>query len=303
MTTSEEVLTAEIARLKREKDAVILAHNYQRGSVQDVADYVGDSLELARIASNLECECIVFCGVDFMAESAAVLNPDKSVLLPERDATCSMAMMATAEQVRAAAQGYEDVAVVAYVNTSAEVKAEADICCTSANSAKVVNSLEQRNVLFVPDKNLAAWTQRHTTKRIIPWDGYCATHHQILLGDVLAAKHEHPNAVLMVHPECRPEVCDVADVITSTSGMLRAAKTSDADEFLVGTEVGLLHTLKKQCGGKRFYPASPYAVCPSMKMTTLEGIRRALELGEHEITVKKSVVRGARLALERMLEL
>ncbi len=298
----ESTLIEEIASLKKEKDAVILAHNYQRGSVQDAADHVGDSLELARTALNLECECIVFCGVDFMAESAAVLNPDKTVLLPEKDAGCPMAMMATAEQVRAATQRYEDVAVMAYVNTSADVKAEADICCTSANSIEVVNSLEQEEVLFVPDKNLASWTQKHSSKHIIQWDGYCATHHHILLEDVLSAKHEHPSSLLMVHPECRPEVCDVADVVTSTSGMLRFAKGSDANEFIIGTEIGLLHTLKRQCQNKQFYPASPYAVCPSMKMITLESIKRALELGESTVSVEKSVQKRAKLAIERMLK-
>ncbi|MDI3487778.1 MAG: quinolinate synthase [Methanosarcinales archaeon] len=296
-------LTEKIESLKKARDAVILAHNYQRGEVQDIADYVGDSLGLARTATELECEWIVFCGVDFMAESAAVLNPDKVVVLPERDAECPMAMMATAEQVRAAKQKLEDCAVVAYVNTLAEVKAEADICCTSANSIQVVNSLDHDEVLFVPDRNLALWTQRHTKKHIIPWNGYCPTHHQIMLADVLFAKQEHPDALVMVHPECRPEVCDVADVVTSTSGMIRYAEQSEAREFIVGTEVGLLHGLKKRCPQKRFYPASEYAVCPNMKMTTLESIIRALESGEHRIKVEKSVQKGARRALERMLEL
>ncbi len=210
-----------IKQLKKEKNAIILAHNYQRGDVQDAADFVGDSFGLSKIAVSSGADTIVFCGVDFMAESAAVLNPEKTVLMPELNAQCPMAAMITPESLKLEKQKYPDAAVVCYVNTPASVKAESDICCTSSNAIKVVNSLKEKEVLFVPDKNLARYVAANTSKKIIPWNGYCPTHHLILPGDILLEMEEHPDAEVLVHPECRPDVIALADKVLSTSGMLK----------------------------------------------------------------------------------
>lgn len=291
-----------IKQLKKEKNAIILAHNYQRGDVQDIADFVGDSFGLSQQAASSDADVIVFCGVDFMAESAAILNPEKTVLMPELSAQCPMAAMITPESLRREKEKYPDAAVVCYVNTPASVKAESDICCTSANAIKVVDSLAEKEIIFVPDRNLALYVAARTEKKIIPWNGYCPTHHLILPGDILLEKEEHPEAEVLVHPECRPDVVSLADKVLSTEGMLKYAGLSTSKEFIIGTEVGLLHRLSKENPDKTFIPATRYAVCPNMKMNTLGSIIRALERNEHVIKVPESIRIKAKLALDRMLE-
>jgi quinolinate synthase len=291
----------EILALKKEQNAVILAHNYQVPAVQDIADLTGDSLELSRAAARLDAKVIVFCGVDFMAETAAILSPQKKVVLPEKGAWCPMAHMITPEQLREMKSLYPEAAVVAYVNTTAEVKAESDICCTSANGVQVVNSLEQNQVIFVPDRNLAAYVQRHTNKQIIPWNGYCYVHDHFTPDEVRSARALHPHAEVLVHPECRPEVIDAADYVFSTSGMGRHARTAFAKEFIIGTEVGMIYRLKKDNPDKEFYPLSEKAVCQNMKKTNLEKVLRALKTLEPHITVPEEIAAKARRSIERML--
>lgn len=271
--------------------------------MQDIADLVGDSLELARAAATLDSDVIVFCGVDFMAETAAILSPEKTVVLPAADACCPMAGMITAGEVRVLRQRFPDAAAVAYVNTSAEVKAESDICCTSANAVAVVESLAAEQVIFLPDRNLARYVARFTEKEILPWDGYCIVHERMTPDEVAAARRAHPDAEVLVHPECRPGVIDLADHVFSTSGMVRHACTSTAREFVIGTEVGLLHQLEKQCPGKVFYPLSNRAICVNMKKTNLPAVLRALERLKPRVTVPEDVAARARTAIERMLAL
>ena len=292
----------KIQKLKKKRNAIILAHNYQRAEVQDVADFVGDSFGLSQKAVASGADVIVFCGVDFMAESAAVLNPEKTVLMPELSAQCPMAAMITPEALKLKKQEHPEAAAVCYVNTPAAVKAESDICCTSANAIKVVNSLDEEEIIFVPDRNLALYVAANTGKKIIPWNGYCPTHHLILKGDVLLEMEEHPEAQVLVHPECRPDVVALADKVLSTSGMLKYAAQSDAHEFIIGTELGLLHRLVKENPQKKFYPATEYAVCPNMKMNTTGSIIRALEKNEHVIRVPETIRKKAKQALDRMLE-
>ncbi|MCZ7383239.1 MAG: quinolinate synthase NadA [Candidatus Methanoperedens sp.] len=291
-----------IRQLKKERNAIILAHNYQRGDVQDIADFVGDSFGLSQKAVSSGADVIVFCGVDFMAESAAVLNPEKTVLMPELSAQCPMAAMITPESLRCEKEKYPGAAVVCYVNTPASVKAESDICCTSANAVKVVNALPENEIIFVPDRNLALYVAAHTDKKIIPWNGYCPTHHLILPGDILLEKEEHPDAEILVHPECRPDVVALADQVLSTAGMLKYARQSTSKEFIIGTELGLLHRLNKENPDKTFFPATRYAVCPNMKMNTLGSIIRALTRNEHVIKIPEDIRVKAKLALDRMLE-
>ena len=291
-----------IKQLQKDRNAIILAHNYQRGDVQDIADFVGDSFGLSQEAASQDADVIVFCGVDFMAESAAILSPEKTVLMPELSAQCPMAAMITPELLRKEKEKYPDAAVVCYVNTSADVKAESDICCTSANAVKVVDSLDENEIIFAPDKNLASFVARHTNKKIIPWDGYCPTHEMILPGDILLEKEDHPDAQVLVHPECRPEVVDIADKVLSTSGMLKYANQSESKEFIIGTEIGLIHRLSLENPEKTFIPATNYAVCPNMKMNTLGSIIRALEKNEHVIEVPEGVRVKAKQALDKMLD-
>ena len=291
-----------IKQLKKEKNAIILSHNYQRGDVQDIADFVGDSFGLSQQAASSDADVIVFCGVDFMAESAAILSPEKTVLMPEINAQCPMAAMITPESLKLEKEKYPDAAVVCYVNTPASVKAESDICCTSANAIKVVDSLAEKEIIFVPDRNLALYVAAHTLKKIIPWNGYCPTHHLILPGDILLEKEEHPYAAVLVHPECRPDVVSLADKVLSTEGMLKYARLSASREFIIGTEIGLLHRLSKENPGKTFIPATRYAVCPNMKMITLQSIICALERNEHVIKVPEDTRIKAKQALDRMLE-
>ncbi len=275
----------EIQALKKERRATILAHNYQLPEVQDVADLVGDSLELSRAAARLDSEVIIFCGVDFMAETAAILSPQKRVIIPEKSAWCPMAHMITPDQLDDLKALNPGAAVVCYVNSTAEIKAKSDICCTSANGVQVVNSLAQEEVIFVPDRNLAAYIARHTDKKIIPWNGYCYVHDHFTPAEVKAARAKHPGAEVLVHPECRPEVIDQADFVYSTAGMGKHAKASDAREFIIGTEVGMIYRLKKENPEKEFYPLSENAVCQNMKKTTLEKVLRALQTLEPRVTV------------------
>ncbi|MBN1484770.1 MAG: quinolinate synthase NadA [Chloroflexia bacterium] len=295
-------LVERILALKAERDAIILAHNYQIPEIQDLADITGDSLQLARQASSIDRAVIVFCGVDFMAESAALLNPDKTVLIPSLQACCPMAAMATAEQVRDKRREYPRAAVCSYVNTSAAVKAVSDICCTSSNGVAVVRSLSEQQVLFVPDKNLGHYVSTQTDQEVILWPGYCYVHERLSLAEVKAARREYPQAVLMVHPECRPEVVAEAEVVLSTAGMLRYAAESDADSFIVGTEAGLLHPLRRENPDKHFYLAAPHMICGAMKQVTLDNLLAALQHNQHVVTVPKDVAVAARRALERMLE-
>ncbi|QSZ66185.1 quinolinate synthase NadA [Methanofollis aquaemaris] len=298
-----QTIQDEIARLKREQGAVIIAHNYQIPEVQDIADLVGDSLELARAAAGLEEETIVFCGVDFMAETAAVLAPEKRVLLPAVDALCPMARMVTAGEVRSLRGRYPEAEVACYVNTPAEVKAESDICCTSANAVAVVESLDADQVIFVPDRNLGRYVARFTAKEILPWEGFCYVHDRMTVEDIDRARETHPDAEVLVHPECRPEVIDAADHVFSTSGMVRHVCSSPGEEFVIGTENGILYPMQKKCPGKRCYPLSEQAICVNMKKTDLPLVRKALERLEPRVTVPPEIADRARAAIERMLAL
>ena len=296
-------LKDEILALKKERNAIILVHNYQLPEVQDVADLCGDSLELSRAAATMDGEVIVFCGVDFMAETAAILSPKKTVLLPAHDACCPMAQMISAEELRFAKARNMDAAVVCYVNTTAEVKAESDICCTSSNAVKVVNSVEQDRVIFVPDRNLGRYAARFTKKEILPWEGFCIVHDQITPAHVAAARQAHPDAELIVHPECRPEIIDLADHVASTSGIIHHICTSPKQEFIIGTEIGILHRLAKECPEKLCYPLSQASVCRNMKKTDLTKVRDALQTLHPRITVPEKIAVRARRAIERMLAL
>ena len=296
---------AEIEALKRERNAVILAHNYQRPEIFQVADFVGDSLELARQATQVEAENIIFCGVHFMAETAKILNPSRRVILPDLRAGCSLADAVTGEELAARKAElraiYPDLAVVGYVNTTAEVKAECDACCTSSNAVRVVESLPSRHILFVPDQNLAAYVQSKTDKIIIAWDGNCYVHHQITPEQIAAVRAARPAIQVLAHPECRADVLALADAVLSTSGMVRHATDSPAREFLIVTECGLSDRLLLEVPGKRFFKSCK--LCAYMKMITLEGTRDAIRDLAPEIELPEDVrVRAAR-ALERMLEL
>ncbi len=304
-----EELNEKISALKKERNAVILAHNYQVDEVQAVADYTGDSLELSRLAVDTDAEVIVFCGVHFMAESAAILNPEKTILLPAWYAGCPMADMVTPEKLRKMKEEYPGVPVVAYVNTSAAVKAESDICCTSANVVNIINSLQTDRVICIPDKNLSAYAQQYTDTEVIPWKGFCIVHNLLTVEMVQKAKAEHPNALFLAHPECPTEILKLADHVTSTSGMLRYAKQSEAGEFIIGTERGLLYNLRNQNPDKKFYIVSddpapwglPMMTCQNMKRTTLELTAQSLEKMETVITVPEEIRIRAKAALDRML--
>lgn len=294
----------QIRRLKREKAALILAHNYQVPEVQDAADFVGDSLELARAAAGAkDCRMIVFCGVRFMAETAKILSPDKKVLLPVPDAGCPLADMADAGEVAARKRELPGAWVVSYVNTTAEVKALTDVCCTSSNAAAVVRNVPADTVLFLPDRNLCWYVrQRVPTKNIVCWDGYCYVHRQFSAADIEKVRRTLPEAEILVHPECDPEVQEQADGIYSTSGMLRRAAESPARQFVIGTEEGLLHRLKKLNPGKEFYSLGTARMCPNMKRTKLENLASSLSEETAEIFLPPELMDRARAALERMLE-
>lgn len=290
-----------IAALKAEHNAVILAHNYQVEEVQDIADHTGDSFELSRLAAESTAEVIVFCGVHFMAESAAILAPGKTVLLPEKTAGCPLADMVSPEPLRRCRDRYPGAAVVTYINSSAAVKAESDICVTSANAVEVVNSLPEDQVIFVPDGNLAHFVGLKTRKEIIPWPGYCITHHRVYPDDIEKARRAHPDAVVIVHPECRPEVVALADEALGTGGMIRFIRKTEAKKIVVGTEMGMIHRLRRERPDLEYYLLSPGLVCPNMKYTSLNSIISSLENMEHRVTVPPAVAEKAARALQRML--
>jgi quinolinate synthase len=296
-----EDLQSEVRRLKVEKRALVLAHNYQVGEVQEVADHLGDSLKLARLAAGTDARLIVLCGVRFMAESAKVLNPGRKVVLPSLTAGCPMADMITVEQLREFKAAHPGAPVVCYVNTSADVKAESDVCCTSSNAVAVVNAIDADRVLFVPDRNLAAYVASKTAKTVIPWRGHCYVHNQFVPEDVALAREQHPGVRVVVHPECPPEVIAAADFVASTDGMTTLA--AEHDELVVGTEIGLVDMLNRLNPTKRFHYLSPFAICRNMKEITLPRLVWSLAEEQHEITVAPNVLAGAQRALRRMLEL
>lgn len=300
----KEALVEKIKKLKQKRNAIILAHNYQLPEIQDIADYLGDSLELSREAAGIDAQVIVFCGVHFMAETASILSPDKTVLMPDINAGCPMANMITREGLKALKKEHPKAVVVGYVNTSAEVKAEVDICCTSANAIKVISSLKDaQEIIFVPDKYLAHYVADKTKRKLISWEGYCPSHVKILAEDIQRQKKLHPDAEVVVHPECTPSVIALADKVLSTSGMCRYAKTSSTQEQIIGTEIGLLYKLKKENPEKQFYPASELADCPNMKLTTLEKVAWALKEMKYEVKVPEEIRIRAKKAVDRMLEI
>jgi len=293
----------KIRRLLEKRNAVMLSHNYQPPEIQDLADLCGDSLELSIKASQTEAEVIVFCGVHFMAETASILSPDKTVLLPRKDAGCPMADMIDPEGLQVMIDRFPSMPVVTYVNSTAAVKALSTICCTSANVVDVVNSLDAGEVIMTPDRNLALYAASRTKKKVHTWDGYCPIHNGLNPEDVHNARKAHPEAVFMAHPECRPEVLDLADVIRSTSGMIRYARESKNTSYIVGTENGLIYPLKKANPGKKFYPASSKMVCENMKKISLEDVARSLELMEGEVKVPENIRRPAFQTVQRMVDL
>ncbi|MBP7835863.1 MAG: quinolinate synthase NadA [Candidatus Omnitrophica bacterium] len=304
MTRDISILESKIKELKKQRDAVILAHNYQLPEVQEVADFRGDSLELSRIAAKTEARVIVFCGVYFMAETASILSPDKKVIMPDTNAGCPMANMLSADDLRKLKKEHPEAAVVGYVNSSAEVKAELDYCCTSTNAVAVVNYLkDKKEIIFVPDKYLADFVAKKTGRTLITWNGFCPTHIKILPEDVKRERKFHPFAKVIVHPECLPSVVAMADAVLSTSQMAKFARETEAKEMIVGTEVGLIYRLKKDNPGKEFYPASERAICPNMKRTTQEKILWSLEELKEEVKVPDDIRKRAKKAIDRMLEI
>lgn len=302
MANSNDQLTAQILRLKKERNAVILSHNYQLGEVQDIADFVGDSLELSQQAAKTDASVIVFCGVHFMAETASIISPDKTVLLPDLHAGCPMADMITPQQLREKKKEHPGVVVICYINSSAAVKAESDICCTSSNAVRMVEKVPaDKEILFVPDQYLGSFVAARTGRELILWPGYCPTHARIQAQDILRLRAEYPQAKVLVHPECRTEVAALADAVLSTGGMIRFARESAAKEIIVGTEIGILHRLRKENPGKRFIPVSEQAVCPRMKLITLENILWSLESMVHQVKVPEKIRLKAKLAVDRML--
>ena len=296
-----------IKKLKKEKNAVILAHNYQLPEVQDIADFVGDSLGLSIEAARTDAAIIVFCGVHFMAETAKILSPQKIVLLPDKNAGCPMADMIDAEGLKSLQAKHPDAVTVCYVNTSAAVKAYCDYCCTSANAQKIVENIllnhKDREIIFIPDKYLAQYVSAQVKYDFIIWEGYCPTHAKILPENIMQAKGLHPKAKVIVHPECRPTVTALADVVTSTEGMSKYIQKAPETEFIIGTETGIIHRMKKENPDKYFYPATEMAVCPNMKKITLEKVLWSLEDLSYEITVPPDIMGKARLSIERMLQI
>jgi quinolinate synthase len=299
MGTDRE-MAESVNRLKKQRNAVILAHVYQRGEVQDIADYVGDSLDLSRKAVQTDADVIVFCGVQFMAETAAILNPGKTVLLPDKNAGCGLADMATSHQVAEIKKQDPELKVVSYVNSSAGVKAVSDICCTSANAVEVVNSLNSTKVLFVPDRNLGSHVAENSGKLIQLWNGYCYVHEQITVNNLMAIHDEHPHAEIIVHPECTAPVRHLADFTGSTSQMSRYVKESEQKEFIVGTETNFVYRLEADNPDKMFYPVHTF--CEGMNSISLEKIKWSLEKMENEVRVPEKIRIKAKIALDKMLE-
>ena len=302
MTSQNTGVIEKILRLKKQRKAIILVHNYQRGEVQDIADFVGDSLELSQKAAETAAEVIVFCGVHFMAETASILCPDRVVLLPDTHAGCPMADMVTAESLKKRKKELPKATVITYINSSAEVKAESDICCTSANAVNVVESAESDEILFVPDQYLGHYVATKTNKKMHLWPGYCPTHARIQPEDITRLKKEYPQAKAMVHPECRPEVIALADEVLSTGGMCRFARETEAEEIIVGTEMGIIYRLKKENPGEKFIPISEQAICPDMKLITLEKVLWSLKEMAFEVKVPEAVRLRAKAAVDRMLK-
>ena len=301
-----------IRELKKQRQAIILAHNYQRDEVQDIADFVGDSLGLAQTASKTDAKVIVFCGVHFMAETAAILCPDKIVLMPDPQAGCPMANMITVRELKELKKHYPDAVVVTYVNSSAAIKAESDYCCTSSNAVKLVQSIpKEKRIIFIPDQYLGSYVKSQTCltgsqfgqagRDIGLWRGYCPTHRRILPQDIENKKHLYPKAEVVVHPECTPEVIALADKVASTSGILKYCHESDRNEFIIGTEIGILHRLKKENPGKTFIPVTELADCPNMKLNSLEKIIWSLEDMQTRITVPEDIAQRAMKSIQRML--
>lgn len=302
MTITKDLsLEERILKLKKERNAVILVHNYQLGEIQDIADFIGDSLGLSQNAAKTKADVIVFCGVHFMAETAAILCPDMTVLLPDPHAGCPMANMINAKQLRQKKKELPNASVVCYINSTAEVKAESDICCTSANAVKVVESVDNDEILFVPDQYLGHYISTKTNKKMHLWPGYCPTHARIRDRDIIRLKQEYPQAKVVVHPECRPEVIALADEVASTGGLIRYARREDVREMIVGTEIGIIHRLKKENPGKKFIPVSEQAVCPNMKLITLEKVLWSLEEMAPVVTVPEKIRLRAKAAVDKML--
>ena len=296
-------MESQIRELLKAKNGIILAHNYQPPEIQEIADLCGDSLELSVKAAQTDAELIVFCGVHFMAETASILSPEKTVLLPRADAGCPMADMITPDALESKLSKLNPMPVVTYVNSTAAVKARSTICCTSANVVQVVESLPEEEVLMTPDRNLARYAAEHVEKKIHYWDGYCPIHDRLQPEDVVAARKAHPEAVFMAHPECRSEILNMADKVASTSGMVRFAAEADAQEFIVGTETGLLYSLQKANPGKAFYPASEEMVCADMKKITLADVLRALQKMQGEVKVPEHIRLPALAAVQKMIDL
>jgi quinolinate synthase len=299
-----ERLLGKIRKLKDDRKAVILAHNYQPGEIQDLADFTGDSLGLSIKAAETDADVIVFCGVQFMAETAAILSPEKTVLLPDKSAGCPMADMINAEQLRRLKQEHPDALVVCYVNSSAEVKAESDYCCTSANAVEVVNSLpKDRRIIFVPDQHLGRFAAERTGRDLVLWPGYCHVHVVITEDDIRTARAKYPDAIVMAHPECTEPVKALSDEMLSTSQMLKFAARSTAKRFIIATEIGIIHTLKKENPNAQFIAASERAICPNMKKITMEKIVWSLEDMQYKISVPKAIREKAKKALDKMVEI
>jgi quinolinate synthase len=292
----------KIRKLKEKHNVIILVHNYQIPEVQDIADYLGDSLDLAKKATKTNAENIIFCGVDFMAESAKILNPEKSVIIPDIDAKCPMAAMVNVEGLTKLKNQNPNAKVVSYINTTADIKAISDICCTSSNGVKVVKSVESDEIIFVPDQNLGAYIQRFVDKKMIIWPGFCATHHKIRKEHIFSIKKDHPDAEILVHPECRPEIIDLADYALSTNGMVNHAKKSNKQEFIIGTEKDICYRLQNEIPNKIFYPIKS-AICPNMKKITLEKVLNSLETLEPKVDLSKDLLNKAKKPLERMMKI
>jgi quinolinate synthase len=301
--TENTDIADRIKELKKKHKAVLIAHNYQIGEVQDVADFVGDSLELSQKAARIESDIIVFCGVHFMAETAAILSPEKTVLLPDKNAGCPMADMITASDMREWKKRYPGRKVVCYVNTTAEVKAECDICCTSSNAVEVVESLDGDEILFAPDKNLAAYVARYTHKKIIPWDGYCYVHNNIHIKDIEEKRRLYPDAEVWVHPECRPEVIDIADKVFSTGKMVKEARETVRKKIILGTEAGMTYRLKKENPDKEFYPAKDLAFCFNMKKIDLNKVLKSFEDLKYMVEVPPEISQKALGSIKKMIQI
>jgi quinolinate synthase len=300
----KKILVKEISAWKKKREAVILAHVYQPGEIQDIADFTGDSLFLSQQAAKTQAKVIVFCGVQFMAETAFMLSPEKIVLLPEIKAGCPLANMAPVEKVKSKIKELPKAVIISYVNSSAVVKSLSDYCCTSANAVQIAQAIPtEKDILFLPDMNLANFTAKKAKRKIIPWPGFCPTHHLLTREDIIKVKKLHPQALLLVHPECRPEVCDLADYVGSTSGIIDFASNNQAKEYIIGTELGIFHPLKKKNPNKIFFPASENMICRNMKLITLEKILDSLQNLEPRITVPEEIRKKSLKALNRMIEI